>query len=369
MRIADAITPGTPAILDVPSSTWHGRDSLAHWFLSADRDPPEWLLWTAHAATLERDAAPGTPHWIRTAGLWRCGLPELELLEVPTELLRAGISLIHGVAELLLDEEAPSPGTAWPIGADLEVALVPWQEVAPLLPRTSPGSPATRQMQGKGLPVDTLEHPFGGVRAVICDPVAIGTLRKVWAPPRRVLDAIVAGKALLHQSQSAARRTQRLAQRMLPHFLDALRIAAEVNRSSDNPPLFKALAAAAFDPLTGRCIPPPGARVEAGAAPGSERGREPSEDSCEHLWIAVTGLETGLETGLGEHALRGTLLNDPSSSASSLRAGAVVIVPCHCISDWQIVREGMILTPDEAQWIAAAVRDWQRGAQPGANLD
>jgi len=375
MRIADAVTPGTPGILDVPSSTWHGRDSLSQWFLPVEADPPEWLLWTAHAATHDREGRPGSPHWIRTSGLWRCGLPELELLEVPTELVRAGISLVHGVAELLLDEPAPRPSATWPIGIGMDVALVPWQDVVPLLPQGSPGSLTSRRMTDTAPPVDTLDHPFGGVRAVICDPVAIGSLRKVWGPPLKALQSIVAGKALLHQSPSAARRAHRLAQRTLPQLLDAFRIAAGLAAESSTPPLFKTLVAAAFDATEGQFIAgsapqptsAPKAEDEAGDENGGQipphlasndsQGEAPRPDSCEHLWIEVASIEDG--------AVRGTLLNDPSNSLA-LRAGAAVTVPCNAISDWQIIREGVILTPDEAPWVSEAVRDWRRSTESGS---
>jgi hypothetical protein len=344
MRLAAAVSPDAPAILDVASSTWHTRDSLDRWFTRDDADPPEWMLWTAHAACRDREYRPGQLAWIRTSGMWRCGLPELEIIDLPTELVQSGVTLVHAVAELLLESPPPQPGVRWSIGHDIDIALVPWQIVVPQLPEESPASLATRRLDAAALRDRSLAHPFGGVRAVICDPQPRGTYAKLWTWPETVLRKLADGAALLQQSDAGIRRSERLAQRTLPALVEAAQLIATsrpgalADRSANVPHV---LVAASFE-RSAQGSPSPAATAD---------GASPSEGLCEHLWLRLERID--------DDSFHGVLVND-AAGAVHLRAGVAVSVPRSAVSDWQVFGGGIVLTPDEGEWLVGAVRDWLR---------
>ena len=387
MRMAQAITPGTPAILDVASSTWHGTGSLERWFAPVDADPPTWILWSAHAVCRDREQRPGHPSWIRSAGLWRCGLPELEILDLPTEHIPAGVALVHAVAELLLEAPPPAPGERWTIGQEIDVALVPWQAVVELLPPEVPGSLASRGLTPEASQAATLTHPLGGVRGVICGPEPRGTYRKLWSWPEAAIRRLAAGDALIQQSTLAVRRSKRMAQRHLPQLLEAVRLLSEAHaleapsaggvrqRHAVERGAPRVLVAAVFDPVVERFVesddlrradardlegpdgasasfdsPSPQAPKTKGEA---HTEREPDgadvEDRLERRWIELRELS--------EEAVSGTIVVG-SAAGEPAGSGRSATVSLGAITDWQVLVDGGALGPDEAEWLPEAVRRW-----------
>lgn len=169
-----------------------------------------------------------------------------------------------------------------------------------------------------------------------------------------------------------------MARRTLPAFIAAVQrraveagVAPEGNDASPQP-AFRALVAAAFDPTAGRFISDAGSdshqtdpresHDDAGddlpldhlSAVGRSRPSSPADDQFgegprEHLWIELDHI-----VGPTAH---GRLVNDVDSSAE-LRAGCQVTVATDAISDWQVIGGGIVLTPDEADWLAEAVQAW-----------
>ncbi|HMN96609.1 MAG TPA: hypothetical protein PKC43_01755 [Phycisphaerales bacterium] len=367
------IVPETSAILDVAASTWHHRAGLDRWFggagpteaetargavgarpPSSDRaaaalDPPEWLLWSTHAVTRSREPAPDEPAWVRTSGLWRCGLPELEILEVPAAHLRAAVALVNGIAGLLLEGGPPDPLRRWRVGHGLEVVLAPWRTLAAALDPERPGSFATRGLEDVPAATESLAHPFGGIRAAICDPEPRGLYRPRWSWPQGAIEALERGDGALDQPELAAQRTRRAAQRTL----DVLRAAVEPRRGDEIAP-----------------------RVDAPEAPGAPRGR-PEERrgptralleiavglapdasaAIEHAWLEV-------DRCVGD-AFECRVLDD-AILAGALTAGARRRVEPSEVTDWQVRIDGTTAGPDDAPELAEILESRRRRVEEPA---
>ena len=76
--------PGTPAVHDVELSRWIMREEMVEPLLADEElEPAVESLWWVSASQRE----PGSPAWLKTTGMNRLGLPELEFLEVPVPLV------------------------------------------------------------------------------------------------------------------------------------------------------------------------------------------------------------------------------------------------------------------------------------------
>ncbi|MCZ6850706.1 MAG: DUF4026 domain-containing protein, partial [Planctomycetota bacterium] len=102
-----------PAILDVNCTRWHLRHDINRLFLCDEIEPPAEVLWIIHV--VQKPAETGTA-WLHTHGLWRCGRPELELLQIPGECIGPTCELLSTIAELSLDEPLPEPGEPLEVG-------------------------------------------------------------------------------------------------------------------------------------------------------------------------------------------------------------------------------------------------------------
>ncbi len=78
------------------------------------------IMYRIHAVTGEE----GT--WLHTHGLARCGMRELELLDVPVEQVHGAGALLRAAAHRSLVHGLPDRGETITYGHDLACALVPW---------------------------------------------------------------------------------------------------------------------------------------------------------------------------------------------------------------------------------------------------
>jgi uncharacterized protein YegJ (DUF2314 family) len=299
VRAIATIREGTPAVFDAESHRWHLRESLEERFIPEEALPPADILWIIHAVR-ESESPEACQVWLHTHGLWRCGVPELEMIEVPRELATAAASLINDLGEQLLEFEPPAPAQPFSIGQHLELSIHPWQSAAAQLPEQAVGSVAMRRRIDHAADVD--EHQ--GVRAVICGPAPRGRLKSVWTYPDEAVRRYAEKTAVVYRSAEASRRDERLARHGWPTFATAFACAQRYARDVGvNIAEFLAKA-----------------RFETAAA---------AEEACarEHLWFEIVRVD-------GDRA-EGRLLNNPTL-VPALRQGDLAWIAREQVSDWQI---------------------------------
>ncbi len=314
--------PEITGILDVANGRRYPRAELEAQFLNADAVPNDEFVWTITAvAPEESDQA---PMMLFTTGLARCGLPELELLEVPSMHAQTAAVLMNHVASLLLEAPPPEPRERMEIGPETEIALVPWREVAQFMEDSVPGSLAFRQLAGS-----QNDGSLQGVRAVICAPEQAGTFRKVWTWPREVIERMETGRAVLYASEHSAAATQRRAQRTWPAFATAF---ASLRRATR--PEVAALAPEAF-------------HVQAPV------GGADLEDRREQGWFLVQKFDGDV--------VEAALVDDPVTRRD-VHAGAEMRVARTDITDWRVLLPDGVYGPDAGDALLQAV-DRLRGLE------
>lgn len=286
--------PSTIALLDATTGRWFDRRELAEDALDAEAGPGIDVLWRVQVVSTSEDLEAGTA-WLFTRGLLRCGLPELELLELPGTAARTGARLLDAVAELLVEEGPPPPEVPYSIGRDASVAFVPWPEVVETLDRESLGSDEDRRAMSQETP-----NPLRSRRAVICDLEPRGTFRPVWSWPREAIVAMDRADAAVRRSERATRREAIVARRRWP---DA--VACRRAHPSDTVLLV-----------------------------GTVVHRD-DEGGVEHGWLQVDRTD--------EHGGEGRLLRD---TAGGDRAGTTRPFTVEEIDEWRVVRGEHAVGPD-----------------------
>lgn len=308
MRLLASALSDAPAILDVNSTTWHRRRELDDVFLSDEVEPAADVLWVIHAVTPDDEAADDSGVWLHTHGLWRCGLPELDLVEVPVRWTNAAAELINRAGALLLELPVPEPGALMAIGSGLPVTFQPWQQATKHLRASQPGSFGDREGE--------YGAAHGGVRAVICDGAARPS-GSAPQPPHDVLEQLAGDNAVVYVTQRETARQARMARATWPELATAFaalgpQAGTSADDMSDDSAVF--LLKAGFD-----------ASVEA----MSDR---------EHLWFIVRSF-----TG---DVAETELVNEPVHVQTMAR-GDVVSVERERISGWQMMSRYGMLGPDD----------------------
>jgi hypothetical protein len=292
----------TPAILDAVTGHWlqlEQLDDLAH---DPPGQPPVESLWVIHAV-FDKSKTTGT-QWLHTHGLWRCGRPELEMLEVPAEHAGDAGRLLNSIAALVLDEEAlPAPGETYSIGPEIDVTLHPWQALMGQVSRGTGGGAADRAGD---------DNPHAGVRAVVCGPQPIGAFRKQWVWPREAAEFISHDRAVLYHSERETQRAANLARGRWGELATAFAAAP-----SGEPKRAVFTVKAAF--------------AQPGAASDALQGRE-------HMWIEVHEFR-------GDSA-RGELINQPLQIAS-LKRGEILTICREDVSDWKVFTPAGAFAPTD----------------------
>ena len=308
IRMARSAAPETPAVLDVNTANWYPRGAMEKLARPDGIEPPVEVLWTIHAVVPdEASTDPAGPTWLHTHGLWRCGLPELEMIEVPATYQSAACALINDVAALMLEQAAPpQPAQGVEIGLNLRVALVPWREAASCVGRGVPGGMGDRR--------DDPENAHIGARAVVCDAVPAGAFRKVWVWPREALDRLREDEAAVYRTQRATERQARLAQAGWSQL---------------------AMAFAALTPKRECCQ---ARTVVFSVKVGFEAECDPG--NREHLWFDVRAFD-------GDAAI-GELMNQPFR-IKGLERGATLRLQRERVSDWIVFTPSGTFGPDDVE--------------------
>lgn len=198
----------TKLVFDPGLGVAWSRAELEQLFLDAESGA---LVDERHLYRVElvaRDRERG-PFWIATVGLARVGRPELEVLEVPAEHLRAALELVDALAARFVDETPPHAGVPFEAGPDVRLALVPAHEAIEALAPTAPGHAAER----RGLPA--------GPRAAICAAGKRGAFRQVWVAPLDELARLSRAERGLYLAPRVSAVRERLAQRTWGAFAQA----------------------------------------------------------------------------------------------------------------------------------------------------
>jgi hypothetical protein len=313
MGLLGGALPDVIAVLDVVTGELHGRTRLEREFLAEGCEPVESFLWR-----LSRYEHPkqGELALLGTAGLARCGLPELELVEVPTELADAGAVLVHSLAGLMFENGAPMPGEVVEVGDDLRVTLRHAHEASECVRDGEPGSAAWRTGALEGGLTE-----FGVPRAAVCGIEPEGSFKQVWRWPRGVVERIAAGRAVLYMTQQNVRAAQRRARASWGSFAMAF---ASLLRSTDA--ALRELAARAF--------------VVQAPVPGDKTPR------VEQSWFQVRRI--------AHDSIEVTVVDRPVTRPD-LDPGAPLTLKADSVSDWRVELGDALYGPGEAEELLAEV--------------
>lgn len=322
MRLLAGSIERMPAVLDTMTRQWFERSELEALFLAPEPAATEEVLWRIQAVGDAERLEDTDRVWLYTVGLWRCGKPELEILELPGSHVGAAVTLLNGIAALSLAGPLPRPGSVASIGQNLRVAFRPWREVAEYLDGTSLGSVADRRV---GEEPGEL-NPLMGVRAAICDPEPRGTFRKIWTWPAEAIALVEEGRGAIYLSERSTREIARRANRTWPEFATAF---ASLGLLTKERPLERSLEGGLAFLVK--------AAFSDGADP--ERGRE-------HLWFEIKSLR-------GD-SVEARLLNTPQL-VSQLHQGDVVAIDRDSVTDWRVILPAGGFGPGNADELLAAI--------------
>lgn len=203
------------AIIDATTGRWFEREEIDESLMDEELGVPDDVLWRVQAVSSAEDLDSGTV-WLFTRGLLRCGLPELEILELPGRHATEGGRLLDSIASLLIEDGTPPPEVPYPLGPDLSVAFVPWKEVVTTLDPESLGSEEDRIALSQETP-----NPLRSRRAAICGLEPKGSFRRIWTWPEDVIRAMSAPEVTIYRSDGSTRRAAVLARRRWPEAVSA----------------------------------------------------------------------------------------------------------------------------------------------------
>lgn len=301
-----------PGILDVNTTGWITRDRIVEQFLPEKNIPPTDVLWIIQAvSSRNEDDELGT--WLHTHGMWRCGRPELEILGVDRSQIAAASQLLNDIAERIIDDPMPDPGESFPVGENISIALMPWQDVVGSLAAGEPGNTTDRNQEESGT--------HTGVRAVLCadDPNA------AWTWPKDAIEQLAGDEATIYRSKRAGLRSAMRAQFTWDELATAFIRLRPYLPSQREIPRALVMLKAAF-----RC----------------EIGETSEQNDAEHMWIEALQFE-------GDRA-EGKLLNDPIF-VTSLKKDETCWIERDQLSDWQVVTKDGLIEPDNMLALKQAV--------------
>ena len=278
-------------------------------------EPAVESLWWVSASQRE----PGSPAWLKTSGLNRLGLPELEFLEVPVPLVPTTAHLLDELAARIAEDGPPPPGTRMAVGPELELRAVPPREVLSVLPEDMPGQAADRE-------------PDAAPSIVFTGPDKIGATRPTWPPATNVLQRLADEPCVVYRATRSTKRRAHLARQT---WDDLGMVHAKMARLD-----VKALVA-----------------VKAAFGPESAR---------EHCWLRLDTLEGNTASGV---------LDADARMVPGLQQGDTHKVNRDEISDWCVVLNEARFDPESvpALWRAVdaltAVSARQRPPTPGFALE
>ncbi len=293
----------SPAILDVNTTQWHTRDDLNEFFTDSSIEPPLEVLWVIQVVSRWGTEEIAGSSWLHTHGLWRCGKPELEMLDVPKEYISGACQLLNLIAGRVLEEPPPAPGEPMLIGKDMAVALQPWQNVVPYLGDATPGITSDRGGEN--------DNAHTGIRAVVCDVVPRGGDRQLWVWPQTVLDRLERDDAVLYPANRVSQQQASIARATWPELATTF--------SSMSGPLLRT------DDKPGDDADEPAVRfiIKAGLAQSSQ----PDSDR-EHLWFVVRRFDAD--------RAEAQLVNQPIH-LHRMKKGDITWIERETVSDWSVI--------------------------------
>lgn len=313
MQCLAAGLPDVPAILDVNTTLWHDREELEMIFLNEEVEPPADGLWIIHAIGRDGgDPARDQVVWLHTHGLWRCGLPELEMLEVPRDRVDLAATLLNEIASLMFEYPPPPAGVPFEVGAGVMVTLQPWEKLTETMDTALPGGANDRRGEHNAA--------HTGVRAAVCDHKSRGQYVKAWTWPQHAIDAMQRDEVTLYRTRRATERQAKLARARWDQFATAYSSARRALIDEREQPLAVFLIKAGFS-----------------------YDNAEHENDREHLWFELRGFHNGEAAGV--------LLNEPQNIAR-LKRGQNERIPPAQVSDWQVQTQYGIFGPDDidAMW-------------------
>lgn len=227
--------------------------------------------------------------WLHTHGLLRAGLPDLDMICIPSELAADAHELMHAIVDALLAGIDPDPAGRIELGEGLGLRLAPLSDALGLFPTDAAGGADDRTGE-------LADH--AGDRLVVLDG------RRDLAP----VDALVqvSGDGTLYKSRGETERQRTLSVSRWGTFGQLFAI----NRGGNDWSFHVKLA---YEQRV------PGAR--------------------EHLWFEVLDLKPG--------RIRGRLMNHPVD-VPDLRVGQELWQPLERLTDWLIVTPEGSFDPEAA---------------------
>ncbi len=298
------------AVLDASTGRWFDGPEIDGEILDAQLGPPEDVLWRVQAVSTSEDLDQGTV-WLFTRGLLRCGLPELELLEVPGASAPAASRILDALAGLLLEDGPPPPEVPYSIGPGIDIAMIPWREAIEALDPESLGDDADRTALSQETP-----NPLRARRAAVCDIEPKGSFKKIWTWPADAVAHFSRPDASIYRSDAATARSSAIARRGWSR-------AVEASTST-----------------------PEGLVLLAGVPLGAD-----AEGRTEHAWIQV---DSTTEDGGTGRMLRGAMDGRAAGTSIEFRAAE--------IDGWRLVRGDVAIGPEDR----VDPMDFARGLEPGA---
>lgn len=304
MRAAIRAVPATPGVLDLVTHMCHPRVFIDSQLAIADAPAPADWLWRINAMSRGASTADNATTWLRTVGLSRCGLPELEMFNVPAARADAAAKLIDLLAEQMFESELPEPAVNFEVGAGLRIALRSFNEIDQARAAHAPDVGAMRDATGVGA-----DKPAAVIVNALSDPDAPPSIR----PPVDVLQAIGSGAAAVYRTTRATARQAALARVDWPRLLEHWRQTVGRDEHSG---AHTFLVQAALTPAGGEGCPP-----------------------REHLWFEVESIDNG--------AVIARPVHESATDASLTTDDQCTIDPAG-ISDWMIITPHGRINPSPA---------------------
>jgi uncharacterized protein YegJ (DUF2314 family) len=310
LKVLDAIVPDAVLVLDFASYKLLSAQWLKMTAKSYVPPSPDYL-YVIHAVYNDEDENNETKqYWLHTHGLLRCGLVELEMLNI-TDGAQQLYDLMTVVVKKFLDEPAEER-EKFQIGYDglgINLSWLRWEEAIADLPDNALGGKTDRDG-------DDNAHiePSGVLFAVEEDNSLVSP---------QIYISSLSDNPIYYISNEETRRMSYLAKERFPFFRDVY----EKNRASGKKSRFKKLLAKKEE-ASWEFLVKLGLTVDAASA----------ETEREHLWFEVVALE--------DDVIEGKLLNQPYW-ISSLNEGDTGRYPLELLTDWIIYSpEGRSYTTD-----------------------
>ncbi|MCI0675029.1 MAG: DUF4026 domain-containing protein [Phycisphaerales bacterium] len=307
-----------PAILDPITQKWFVRQELADLIASPPAEPDVEILWTIQAVA-DHSGNENGERWLHTHGLWRCGVAELEMLEVPTSRMGPAGALLNEIAIKALDGDLPKVGELLVVGPQLEVSLHPWETLARQVSPPNSGGPSDRNGD---------DDPHAGLRGVICGANPEGVFDKRWRWPQTAVEAFERGDAIVFRGDGASQARARLARQRWDDLATAF---AAMSR---HPEFLK------------------GDRVAFGIKAGFAAD-DGDPDHREHIWLKPRRFD-------GDRA-EVEVVSEPLTIAT-LQVGSIIEVKREALSDWLINTPAGRFGPNNIPAMWRAIREIQQGA-------